>query len=107
MRSCPTPKSQKHDAGCGQVRSVRTQGTIFLQQSLTGQGILTPLLVTFADLSEYGYDVAIMSESKHGLSCQGNVLRILLLHGATAPDAEQDQGSSYVSPLLWDDGESR
>ncbi|KAH9037516.1 glycoside hydrolase family 38 protein [Lactarius pseudohatsudake] len=33
----------------------------------------------FADLSEYGYGVAILSESKYGFSCQGSVLRISLL----------------------------
>lgn len=33
----------------------------------------------FADLSEYGYGVAILSESKYGFSCRGNVLRISLL----------------------------
>ena len=47
----------------------------------------------YADLSEYGYGVAILSESKYGFSCIGNVLRISLLRGATAPDAEQDQGT--------------
>ena len=46
----------------------------------------------FADLSEFGYGVAILSESKYGFSCHGNVLRISLLRGATEPDAEQDQG---------------
>jgi alpha-mannosidase len=55
--------------------------------------------VKFADLSEYGYGVAILSESKYGFSCQGNILRISLLRAATAPDAEQDQGSSCVPPL--------
>jgi alpha-mannosidase len=54
----------------------------------------------FADLSEYGYGVAILSESKYGFSCQGNVLRISLLRAATAPDAEQDQGSSCSSSTL-------
>ncbi|KAI9508062.1 glycosyl hydrolases family 38 N-terminal domain-containing protein [Russula earlei] len=51
----------------------------------------------FADLSEYGYGVAILSESKYGFSCQGNVLRISLLRAATAPDAEQDQGKHEFS----------
>ncbi|KAI1787087.1 glycoside hydrolase family 38 protein [Ganoderma leucocontextum] len=46
----------------------------------------------YADLSEYGYGVAILSESKYGFSCRGNVLRISLLRAATAPDTEQDQG---------------
>ena len=47
----------------------------------------------FADLSEFGYGVAFLSESKYGFACQGNVLRISLLRAATAPDAEQDQGA--------------
>lgn len=51
----------------------------------------------FADLSEYGYGVAILSESKYGFSCQGNVLSISLLRAATAPDAEQDQGEHMFS----------
>ncbi|KAK1215351.1 Glycoside hydrolase, 38 vacuolar alpha mannosidase [Marasmius sp. AFHP31] len=50
----------------------------------------------YADLSEYGYGVAILSESKYGFSCRGNVLRISLLRAATAPDAEQDQ-DRYLS----------
>ncbi len=51
-----------------------------------------PDSMQYADLSEFGYGVAILSESKYGFSCQGNVLRISLLRAATAPDAEQDQG---------------
>ncbi|KAG1869378.1 glycoside hydrolase family 38 protein [Suillus subalutaceus] len=51
----------------------------------------------FADLSEYGYGVALLSESKYGFSCEGNVLRISLLRAATAPDAEQDQGRHEFS----------
>ncbi|KAJ3559346.1 hypothetical protein NM688_g401 [Phlebia brevispora] len=51
----------------------------------------------YADLSEYGYGVAILSESKYGFSCRGNVLRISLLRAATAPDAEQDQGQHAFS----------
>jgi hypothetical protein len=56
--------------------------------------------IKFADLSEYGYGVAILSESKYGFSCQGNVLRISLLRAATAPDAEQDQGGVLIAHLL-------
>ncbi|KAI6046633.1 glycoside hydrolase family 38 protein [Pisolithus marmoratus] len=46
----------------------------------------------YADFSEFGYGVAILSESKYGFACEGNVLRISLLRAATAPDADQDQG---------------
>ncbi|KAL4267030.1 glycosyl hydrolase 38 family protein [Pleurotus pulmonarius] len=51
----------------------------------------------YADLSEFGYGVAILSESKYGFSCTGNILRISLLRAATAPDAEQDQGKHEFS----------
>ncbi|KDQ11808.1 glycoside hydrolase family 38 protein [Botryobasidium botryosum FD-172 SS1] len=58
----------------------------------------------YADLSEYGYGVAILSESKYGFAASGNVLRISLLRAATGPDAEQDQGfhkfSWAVAPHL-------
>jgi alpha-mannosidase len=46
-------------------------------------------------LSEYGYGVALLSESKYGFSCIGNVLSMSLLRAATAPDAEQDQGECF------------
>jgi alpha-mannosidase len=58
------------------------------------------LRVKFADLSEYGYGVAILSESKYGFSCRGNVLRISLLRAATIPDAEQDQGLYFSATHL-------
>ncbi|KAJ6573329.1 glycoside hydrolase family 38 protein [Mycena sp. CBHHK59/15] len=51
----------------------------------------------YADLSEYGYGVALLSESKYGFACQGNILRISLLRAATEPDAEQDQGEHTFS----------
>jgi alpha-mannosidase len=61
---------------------------------------LTFLYLQYADLSEFGYGVAILSESKYGFGCQGNILRISLLRAATAPDAEQDQGS-YKCIVQW------
>ncbi|KDQ27960.1 glycoside hydrolase family 38 protein [Pleurotus ostreatus PC15] len=45
----------------------------------------------------FGYGVALLSESKYGFSCTGNILRISLLRAATAPDAEQDQGKHEFS----------
>lgn len=51
----------------------------------------------YADLSEFGYGVAILSSSKYGFSCLGNLLSISLLRSATAPDAEQDQGEHRFS----------
>ncbi|KAF9558502.1 glycoside hydrolase family 38 protein [Agrocybe pediades] len=51
----------------------------------------------YADLSEFGYGVAILSESKYGFSCLGNVLTTSLLRSSTAPDADQDQGEHHFS----------
>ncbi|KIL60738.1 glycoside hydrolase family 38 protein [Amanita muscaria Koide BX008] len=51
----------------------------------------------YADLSEFGYGVALLSESKYGFSCQGSILCMSLLRAATAPDAEQDQGEHNFS----------
>ena len=56
-------------------------------------GLYTNYSEQYADLSEYGYGVALLSESKYGYSCLGNVLSMSLLRAATAPDADQDQGS--------------
>ncbi|KAJ7856154.1 alpha-mannosidase [Mycena leptocephala] len=52
----------------------------------------------YADLSEYGYGVALLSESKYGFACQGDILRISLLRAATEPDAEQDQREHKLMP---------
>ncbi|CAE6482312.1 unnamed protein product [Rhizoctonia solani] len=51
----------------------------------------------YADFSEYGYGVALLSESKYGFAVTGNVLRVSLLRAATSPDAEQDQGEHAFS----------
>ncbi|KAG9021627.1 Glycoside hydrolase, 38 vacuolar alpha mannosidase, partial [Tulasnella sp. JGI-2019a] len=51
----------------------------------------------FADLSEFGYGVALLTESKYGYAVSGNVMRLSLLRGATSPDAEQDQGDHMFS----------
>ncbi len=61
---------------------------------------MTDRAIQYADLSEFGYGVAILSESKYGFSCRGNVLRISLLRAATAPDAEQDQGLDILLSIF-------
>ena len=40
----------------------------------------------FADLSEFGYGVALINESKYGYAVQGNVMRLSLLRSPTEPD---------------------
>jgi alpha-mannosidase len=46
----------------------------------------------FADLSEHGFGVALLSDSKYGYSCLGGELRISLLRSPVSPDPEADQG---------------
>lgn len=51
----------------------------------------------FADLSEYGYGVAILNDCKYGYACEGSTLRLSLLRGPTVPDAHCDQGQHHFS----------
>ena len=46
----------------------------------------------WADLSEYGYGVSILNDSKYGFAVAGNVMRLSLLKASTAPDAHADMG---------------
>jgi len=46
----------------------------------------------FADLSEHGFGVALLSDAKYGWSCHGSELRLSLLRAPTSPDPEADQG---------------
>ncbi|KAF9960191.1 Glycoside hydrolase, 38 vacuolar alpha mannosidase [Mortierella alpina] len=51
----------------------------------------------FADLSEHGYGVALLNDSKYGYSCHGNVMRLSLLRSPKAPDANCDIGHHEFS----------
>ncbi|KAF9572872.1 Glycoside hydrolase, 38 vacuolar alpha mannosidase [Mortierella alpina] len=51
----------------------------------------------FADLSEHGYGVALLNDSKYGYSCHGNVMRLSLLRSPKAPDAHCDIGHHEFS----------
>jgi alpha-mannosidase len=46
----------------------------------------------FADLSEHGFGVALLTDSKYGYSCLAGELRSTLLRSPTSPDPEADQG---------------
>ena len=46
----------------------------------------------WADLSEQGYGVSLLNDSKYGYDIKGNVMRLSLLKGATYPDHEADLG---------------
>ncbi len=46
----------------------------------------------WADLSEHGFGVALLSESKYGWSTFGNTMYLSLLRAPTSPDPVADQG---------------
>ena len=46
----------------------------------------------WADLSETGYGVSLLNDSRYGYDAHENVLRLTLLRGTTHPDPEADRG---------------
>lgn len=55
----------------------------------------------FADLSENGYGVSILNDSKYGFATCGNVMRLSLLRAAKAPDANADMGRHHISWAIY------
>jgi alpha-mannosidase len=50
----------------------------------------------FADLSEHGYGVSILNDSKYGFATCGNLMRLSLLRAPKAPDAHADMGHHHI-----------
>ncbi|KAE8352114.1 galactose mutarotase-like domain-containing protein [Aspergillus coremiiformis] len=50
----------------------------------------------WADLSEYGYGVSILNDSKYGFATCGNLMRLSLLRAPKAPDAHADMGRHFI-----------
>ncbi|PYI13511.1 organelle alpha-mannosidase [Aspergillus violaceofuscus CBS 115571] len=50
----------------------------------------------WADLSEYGYGVSILNDSKYGFATAGNLMRLSLLRAPKAPDAHADMGRHHI-----------
>ncbi|KAF2997795.1 Glycoside hydrolase, 38 vacuolar alpha mannosidase [Neopestalotiopsis sp. 37M] len=50
----------------------------------------------FADLSEHGYGVSIINDSKYGFATVGNLMRLSLLRSPKAPDAHADMGTHTI-----------
>lgn len=50
----------------------------------------------FADLSEHGYGVSILNDSKYGFATAGNTMRLSLLRSPKAPDAHADMGKHTI-----------
>ncbi len=47
----------------------------------------------WADLSENGYGVSVINDSKYGFATHGNLMRLSLLRAPKAPDGHADMGS--------------
>jgi alpha-mannosidase len=54
----------------------------------------------WADLSEPGFGVALLNDSKYGYACHGNVLRLSLLRATTSPDPQADRGQHHFRYAL-------
>ena len=50
----------------------------------------------WADLSEHGYGVSILNDSKYGFATSGNMMRLSLLRAPKAPDAHADMGKLFL-----------
>ena len=55
----------------------------------------------WADLSEAGYGVSLLSDSKYGWDIKGNVMRLTLLKGAIGPDPDADRGRHQFAYALY------
>lgn len=51
----------------------------------------------WADLSENGYGVSILNDSKYGFATCGNMMRLSLLRAPKAPDAHADMGKFVLT----------
>jgi len=64
----------------------------------------------FADMSEHGFGVALLSDSKYGYSAFGHTLRMSLLRAPKSPDPQADMGEHAFAYALyphergWQDG---
>ena len=54
----------------------------------------------WADLSETGYGVALLNESKYGYDIRGHEMRLSLLRAPTFPDPEADRGAHRFAYAL-------
>ncbi len=55
----------------------------------------------WADLSEHGFGVSLLSDVRHGYSCFGNKLALSLLRGPVSPDANADIGKHHLRYALY------
>ncbi|KAL2257665.1 hypothetical protein VTK26DRAFT_9330 [Humicola hyalothermophila] len=50
----------------------------------------------FADLSEHGYGVSVLNDSKYGFATAGSTMRLSLLRSPKAPDDNADMGEHHI-----------
>jgi len=50
----------------------------------------------WADVSEHGYGVSVLNESKYGFATAGSTMRLSLLRAPKAPDAHADMGRHHM-----------
>lgn len=50
----------------------------------------------WADLSENGYGVSVLNDSKYGFATVGSLMRLSLLRAPKAPDAHADMGKHHI-----------
>lgn len=50
----------------------------------------------WADLSEHGYGVSVLNDSKYGFATCGSLMRLSLLRAPKAPDAHADMGRHHI-----------
>lgn len=55
----------------------------------------------WADLSEHGFGVALLSESKYGFSTFGNTMRLSLLRSSKRPDPQADIGRQSFAYAIY------
>jgi alpha-mannosidase len=55
----------------------------------------------WADLSEHGYGVSLLSDSKYGYRTRANVVTLSLLRSPTDPDPQADQGRHQFTYALY------
>ncbi len=86
-RHIETPHSKPHD----------------LKSAHTSLRIVRNLLIALLDLvvSEYGYGIALLNESKYGYAVQGNVMRLSLLRAPQRPDPKCDRGKQIFSFAIY------
>jgi alpha-mannosidase len=56
---------------------------------------------TYADVSEYGYGVAIINDCKYGYATSGNLMTLSLLRAPKSPDPDADMGIHRFSWAIY------